>query len=76
MSPSNGGELANMFEPVVTSVFANVDLPLFVYFSSSSKCKYFFLSFEVNVTIFTIWSKFHYLYGNFKRAIIVLKNSV
>ena len=32
--PSNG---------VATSVSANVNLPLFVYFSSSSKCKYFFL---------------------------------
>ena len=42
-----------MFEPAVTSVFANVNLSLFVYFSSSSKCKYFFLSFEVNFTIST-----------------------
>ena len=42
-----------MFEPAVTSVFANVNLPLFVYFSSSPKLKYFFLSFEVNFTIFT-----------------------
>ena len=33
----------NMFEPAVTSVFANVNLTLFVYFSSSSKLKYFFL---------------------------------
>ena len=31
-----------MFEPAVTSVFANVNLPPFVYFSSSSKRKYFF----------------------------------
>ena len=36
------------------SLFANVNLPLLiVYFSSSSKCWYFFLSFEVNFTIFT-----------------------
>ena len=49
---SNGVATGNkMFEPAVTSVFANVNLPLFVYFSSSSK--YFFLSFEVNFTIFT-----------------------
>ena len=41
-----------MFEPAVTIVFANVNLPLFVYFSSSFKLKYFFLSFEVNFTIF------------------------
>ena len=35
--PSNGvatGE--NMFEPAVTSVFANVNLSFFVYFSSSA----------------------------------------
>ena len=48
---SNKGE--KMFEPAVTNVFANVNLTLFVYFSSSSKCKYFFLLFEVNFTIFT-----------------------
>ena len=42
-----------MFEPAVTSIFANINLPLFVYFSSSSKCKYFFLWFEINFTIFT-----------------------
>ena len=69
--PSNGvatGE--KMFEPAVTSVFANVNLPLFVYFSSSSKCKYFFLWFEVNFTIFTpIWSEQ-------ERAIIAFKKSV
>ena len=42
--PSNGVATGKkMFEPAVTSVFANVNLPLFVYFSSSSKCKYFFL---------------------------------
>ena len=45
--------LKNMFEPAVTSLFTNVNLPLFVYFSSSSKSKYFFLSFEVNFIIFT-----------------------
>ena len=68
--PSNGvatGE--KMFEPAVTSVFANVNLPRFVYFSSSSKCKYLFLLFEVNVTIFnSIWSE----QG---RAIIALKKN-
>ena len=41
--PSNGVATGKkMFEPAVTSVFANVNLPLFVYFSSSSKLKYFF----------------------------------
>ena len=56
-----------MLEPAVTSVFTNVHLTLVVYFSSSSKLKHFFLSFEVNDTIF---------YGNFKRAIIAFKKSV
>ena len=59
-----------MFEPAVTGVFGNVNLPLFVHFSSSSKIKYFVLSFEVNFTIFTpIWSKQ-------EQAIIAFKMSV
>ena len=57
-----------MFEPAVTSVFTIVNLPLFVYFSSSSKCKYLFLSFEVNY--------FTPFYGNFKRAIVAFEMSV
>ena len=47
-----------MLEPAVTS-----ELSL----SLSFKLKHFFLSFEVNDTIF---------YGNFKRAIIAFKKSV
>ena len=58
--PSNGVATGKeMFEPAFTRVFANVNLTRYAYFSSSSKCKYFF-SFN--------WSKFHYFYGNFKQA--------
>ena len=40
---------SNRVENVWTSVFVNVNyLPPFVYFNSSSKCKYLFLWFEVN----------------------------
>ena len=39
--PSNGG--SNRVDNVQSSVFAKVNLTLFVYFNSSSKWKYFFL---------------------------------
>ena len=71
MSLANGVATGNnMFEPAVTSVFANINLTLFVYFSSSSKLKYFVLSFEINFTIFTA------ILSEQKRAIIVFKKSV
>ena len=41
-----------MFEPAVISIFANVNTTLFVHFSSSCKCEYFYLIFELNFTIF------------------------
>ena len=50
--------------------FANVNLTLFVYLSSSSKLKYFFLSFEVNFTHFTT------ILSEQERAIIAFKKSV
>ena len=49
--------------------FANVNLTLFVYLSSSSKLKYFFLSFEVNFTHFTT------ILSEQERAIIAFKKS-
>ena len=56
---------------IIPSIFANVNLPLLiVYFSSSSKCWYFFLSFEVNFTIFTA------IVSEQERAIIAFKKSV
>ena len=59
-----------MFGPAVTSVFANVNLTLFVYFSSSSKLKNFVLSFEINFTICTA------ILSEQERAIIAFKKGV